>query len=331
MEEMRRHILLGDFSSFYNRKKEELILRDEDNPTIGPSKRRRKNTSTLGNYEVVRHKDGFHSIRDKASGETMHSVTDPLVESKLLYVDQSDLRLHLSRECGEPLVIWDVGLGAATNAMAAIKEIESLRKDDGASRAALIFSFENDLDSLRLALKSPSLFSHVKHPAPSSIAQKGFWENSAVGISWTLLSGDFAENFEKTPAPDIIYYDMYSLNFDNRLWSAQLFKKIFDHCGEKKARLITYTVSTRIRSALLAAGFFVCYGTGTGPKTETTMAFTSYEDAQTHGNPLGKQWLAKWERSTAKVDAALSEEEKSSINQKVKNHRQFTLSSGALP
>jgi queuine tRNA-ribosyltransferase len=323
MNDMRSHIIHGDFRSFYDRKKEELILCDEENPKTVPSKRRRKNTRVLGNYEVVQHKDGFHSIRDKVSGETMHSVTDPMVESRLLYVDQSDLRNQLSKEAGGPLVIWDVGLGAGTNAMAAISEIESLRKQTGASRGVRLFSFENDLDSLRLTLKSPSLFPHVKHPAPASIAKNGSWESSVSGIEWTLLTGDFALNFEKTPAPDIIYYDMFSLNFNDSLWSMRLFKRIFDHCNGKDARLITYTVSTRIRSALLAAGFFVCYGTGTGPKTETTIAFTSYDDARTHSRPVGTEWLGKWERSTAKVDGNLSEEEKESINQKVKNHKQF--------
>jgi queuine tRNA-ribosyltransferase len=325
MEEMRSHIIRGDFRSFYDRKKEELIRCDEGNPKTIPTKKSRNITRELGNYEVVQQKAGFHSIHDKASGETMHSVIDPMIESKLLYVDQSDLRDQLSKEDCEPLVIWDVGLGAASNAMAAVCEIESLRKEYGVTRAVQIVSFENDLDSIRLALKNPSLFSHVRHAAPSSIVKTGFWESSASGIQWRLFNGDFAVNFEKAPAPDIIYYDMYSLNFDGRLWSMQLFKKIFAHCDGKSARLITYTVSTRTRAALLAAGFSVCYGAGTGPKNETTLAFTSFDDAQTHPRLIGKEWLGKWERSTAKTDTDLSEEEKEYIHQKVRSHRQFAV------
>ncbi len=323
MNGMRSHIIKGNFRSFYEGKKEELIRCDEENPKTGPRKKRRPNTRKLGAYEVVRHKDGFHSIHDHASGETMHSIIDPLIESKLLYVDQSDLRTHLSGEQSEPLVIWDVGLGAASNAMAAVREIETLRTEYGVKRPVHIVSFENDLDSLRLALKNPALFSHVKHSAPSSIAKNGYWENGASGIAWRLLAGDFTVNCEKAPAPDIIYYDMYSLNFNDSLWSMRLFKKIFDLCRGKKTRLITYTVSTRTRAALLAAGFSVCYGTGTGPKTETTIAFTSFDDAQAHPRPIGKEWLGKWERSTAKTDKNISEEEKEFIRRRVINHRQF--------
>lgn len=325
MNDMRTHIIAGDFYSFYTKKKEELVLCDEEHPKTVPSKKYRKNTKELGNYEVVQHKNGFHSIRDKASGETMHSVTDPMIESKLLYADQSDLSGLLSVETNEPLVIWDVGLGAGTNVMAAISEIESLRKDNGYTREVQIFSFENDLDSIRLTLKNPSLFPHVRHSAPVSISEKGFWENNESNIKWKLFTGDFTANFEQTPAPDIIYYDMYSLKTNGWLWSVPLFERIFEHCADKKTVLITYTVSTRIRTALLAAGFTVCYGVGTGPKTETTLAFTSLEDAKKKAKCLGPEWLGKWERSTAKTDEEISDEDKRIIYERVRNHPQFII------
>lgn len=325
MNEMRMHIINGSFRSFYNQKKEELIRCDDENPKTAPKKRRRKNTRELGAYEVIQQGGGFYSIRDKVSGETMHSVIDPMIESKCLYVDQSDLCRQLSKELCEPLVIWDVGLGCATNAMAAVREIEQLRREYCVKRDVQIVSFENDLDSIRLALRNPSLFSHVRHPAPSSIVRTGSWENSASGIKWTLLTGDFTEMLEKAPSPDIIYYDLYSRKNNNDFWSMQLFKRIFDHCNGKNARLISYSVSTRVRAVLLAAGFSICYGTGSGPKNQTTIAFTSFDDAQAHPQPIGREWLAKWKRSTVKTDVSLSEEENDYINQKVITHRQFAV------
>ncbi len=44
-----------------------------------------------------------------------------------------------------PLVLWDVGLGAAANVMAAISAAQTA---PFASRPLLVVSFENDLDSL---------------------------------------------------------------------------------------------------------------------------------------------------------------------------------------
>jgi queuine tRNA-ribosyltransferase len=324
MNAMRACILDGSFGAFYNAKKEELVRCDDEHPKKMPSRKKRKNRQELGNYIVVKHRDGFHSIRDRVSGETMHSVIDPMVESKQLYVDQSDLPGHLSGNHDKPLVIWDVGLGAASNAMAAVSEIESLRSNGTALRPVSIISFENDLDSIRLALKNPLLFPHVRHAAPSALVNEGKWESTASNIRWELVTGDFAINCEKALPPDIVYYDMYSVKFNGHLWSMRLFETIFGLCKNKQTRLITYTVSTKTRAALLAAGFSLCYGLGSGPKTETTIAFTSLDDALAHPKPLGREWLGKWERSTAKTDSNLSDEEKALIGQRVRNHPQFS-------
>ena len=82
---------------------------------------------TLGNYEVHMAWEGFASIRQISSGEIMHSRTPPMEEARKLYVEQSNLadRVFSSprtriRRVRRHLVIWDVGLGAAANAMAAI-------------------------------------------------------------------------------------------------------------------------------------------------------------------------------------------------------------------
>jgi queuine tRNA-ribosyltransferase len=69
----------------------------------------------------------------------------------------------------------------------------------------------------------------------------------------------------------------------------------------------TYTNATACRAAMLAAGFFVGRGPATGPKSETTIAFTHPEDAAP-GQLLGPDWLDRWRRSSARwppeVDAA---------------------------
>lgn len=53
----------------------------------------------------------------------------------------------------EPLVVWDVGLGAAANAMATIHAVEAMPAELR-QRKLLIDGFENDLDSLKLALRT---------------------------------------------------------------------------------------------------------------------------------------------------------------------------------
>src|SRR4030095_10481212 len=107
----------------YREKRGFLHESDPDHP-IQRQKPRKQPTFHLGNYEVHRAPEGFATIRDISSGEIMHARTPPMVEAHRLYIEQSDLaaRLHVSVEersakgSLEPLVIWDVGLGAAANA-----------------------------------------------------------------------------------------------------------------------------------------------------------------------------------------------------------------------
>jgi queuine tRNA-ribosyltransferase len=275
MNEMRRHIINGDFRSFYDKKKEQLIICDEENPKRKPSKKYRKKTIALGNYEVVQHKDGFHIICDKRSGRIIHPITDLIDKSKKLFDSQSDLQNQLTKMSNDPFVIWDIGLGAAVTTMAVIKEIEWLHKEHGYQRSVQIFSFEKDLDSLRLALKNPSLFPHVRHSAPSSIAKNGFWENNLSDIQWRLLEGDFGDTFEKAPAPDLIYYDLFTVDSNENERNIQLFKNIFRYCGGKNTRLITHIVSLEIQSALIEAGFSVRKGAVVNDEIENVITFTT--------------------------------------------------------
>src|SRR5882757_8893873 len=83
---------------------------------------RRKRLLKRGRYEVLV-KEGIGYIRDIASGEIMHPGGDPEHEARSLYLEQSRLIERLRERTDEPLVLWDVGLGAAANAMTAIREV----------------------------------------------------------------------------------------------------------------------------------------------------------------------------------------------------------------
>jgi len=129
---------------------------------------------TLGDYEVHVAWEGFASIRQISSGEIMHSRTPPMEEARRLYVEQSNLAGRLALSANErltdalPLIIWDVGLGAAANAMAAIHCYE----EEAAKtpiRPMKIISFENDLDSLRLAFRHKGDFPYLGHDAPGAM------------------------------------------------------------------------------------------------------------------------------------------------------------------
>ena len=231
----------------------------------------------------------------------MHSVNDPAEEARSLYVEQSRLLDRLREPGGQPLVVWDVGLGAAANAMAAIHAVEE-SSGTPAARQLLLVSFENDMDALKLALDHIRFFKHLKHAAPRTLLADNRWTNSAASIDWTLLPGDFAARKFDAPRPDIIYFDPFSLKTDRELWTLPAFRELALVCSHKPAELYTYSYSTRVRTAMLAAGFYVAKGRGTGPKAETTIGLSPQAANGPHDRELlGSEWLAKWRRSDAQA------------------------------
>src|SRR2546421_12762157 len=125
------------------------------------------------------------------------------------------------------------------------------------------------------------------------------------------------------PAPDVIFYDMFSPNTSPELWTTAVFRNLFDVCRDRPTELFTYTCSTANRAALLAAGFFVGRGRNAGEKIETTIALTPAARRLSAGQRdlLQADWLAKWNRSTAKFPTDIAQEERLAFEEIILNHQ----------
>ena len=276
-----------------------------------------------GDYEVIRAREGFSSIRQISSGEIMHSRTEPIAEAKGLYVEQSHLGERLRERSRDPLVVWDVGLGAAANAMAAIGAYEK----SSPARPLRLVSFENDLDPLLLALANLEKFPYLRaEPARAIVSDGGWRSRDYPELRWELVSGDFLERMNAAPKPDLIFYDMFSAKTSASLWTTSAFRRLFGACAGRGVELFTYTCSTANRAALLAAGFFVARGRNAGEKTETTIAMTPaafYSTSKGECTLLSGDWLARWERSAAKFPGDVAPHERSAFEKTVRGHEQF--------
>jgi len=329
MKEMRGAIVRDEFSGFYEQWRHELVRTDEEHPSRPTKQRRRATAARLGDYEVHTASDGSSSIRQISSGEVMHSVNRPIDEANKLYVEQSCLALRMSDpySINDELVVWDVGLGAAFNAMAVVHCFESLWKTGKESiRPLRLLSFENDLDSLKLAVRDPRRFAHLRHAAPHELLKSGMWDHSSRLLHWELVEGDFHQKFEATKQPDLIFYDPFSYKTDSEFWAPAAFSHIFEKISARPAELYTYSRSTAVRAALLAAGFFVAEGVGTGPKPSTTIAFNNAGAAMAHplaSALLGQDWLARWRRSRSAIPATLSDGQKAFFAEQIERHPQF--------
>jgi queuine tRNA-ribosyltransferase len=269
----------------------------------------------------------------------MHSVNRPSDEAERVYVQQSGLAQRFLRrvpvagaeQAEEELVIWDVGLGAASNAMAALHCFEKVLAEVGVEgvRTVRVVSFEIDLDPLKLAAKHAAFFPHLRHGAPYALLENGRWSHGSGTFEWELHHGDFLEKFAATPAPDVIFYDPFSAKTDSALWVPEVFARVRAHCGEKAAELFTYSSATAVRVALLSAGFYVGDGVSTGPRAATTVAATEWSRAGGEGlgamgpKLLGEEWLTRWRRSDAKFPASLAVEARAEFERRIEGHPQF--------
>ncbi len=323
MRDIRASILAGSFSEFYREKREVLQESDREFPALRPKPARVKSMS-LGNYEVHIAQEGFASVRQVSSGEIMHMRTPPMEEAHSLYVEQSNLAARLTAS-DEPLVIWDVGLGAAANAMAAIQCYEAQAALDPVRPLRLI-SFENDLDSLTLALRHDDKFPYLRHGGPVGILERSAWQSKQhPGLCWQLVRGDFLETVMHAPLPpDLIFYDMFSSRTHREQWTLEMFRRLFAACAGRAVELFTYSHSTAARAALLAAGFFVAKGRSAGVKEETSIALTPAAVASAHPHPLlDHTWLGRWSRSQAKFPAEITPEEQNAFEDLIRSHEQF--------
>jgi len=325
MREMRAEILTGDFAAYYRRWRDILPADDLENPVKRPkpAKERKQFPRELGDYRMIENPKGFASIQQISSGEVMHSVSEPAEEAKRLYVDQLDLSALLSeaRARGTPLVVWDVGMGAGTNAMAflssAAAAVASTAGHAGEAPLVQIESFERDLDSFRLALLHPYRFRYLQHPGPFAIGREGKWTSECRRFVWNLYEGDFSVRLADAAEPDVILFDPFSTKVDSPLWETDLFRRVRARLGDRGCELFTYSNSNLVRGRLLAAGWFVAKGAATGPKADTTIAASLR-----HANRewLGPEWLAKWNRSGARTPEVAAE-----LDSSIAAHPQFQI------
>jgi hypothetical protein len=273
-------------------------------------------TVSVSDYQLVQLANGAHTLFSAAYGEKMHPGLGPAAEADLLYVRQLKIRERLQAQDGE-FVIWDVGLGAAANAIAVLRAARDI-----AGELRLV-SFDNSREPLEFALKNASGLGYVggyeNELAQLLHQQHVQFGNGKLKANWEFHVGDFpawlAQNTERrapsrrvpekefqlaetvlgAPPPHAIFFDAFSPAKNPAMWTLSLFADLFAALDpQRRCALTTYSRSTLIRTTLLLAGFYVGAGHATGLKEETTIAANV---AGLISEPLGARWLERAERS----------------------------------
>lgn len=234
---------------------------------------------------------------DVEAGEVMHPGVGPLVEAQQLYVQQSCLQQRLAARQSDPLVLFDVGLGAGSNAVAAW--MAAAQTPAPASRLHIV-SFERDLTAINLALQHTDDFGIT--PSVAAAARTLIDEGAVASphATWQLRHGELLPCLaEETAKADVVYWDPFSPKTNPELWTVHAFSVLRAACGPH-AQLFTYSASTTVRVAMLLAGWCVGVGDSIGDKRATTAAATRVEDLR---QPLTPRWLNRLSLPEARMPA----------------------------
>jgi len=250
-------------------------------------------------YKIVRLANGAHSIHSLGRRETFHPVIGPVAEAEALYVRQLRLvdRIRAHRD---EFVIWDVGLGAAANALTvlrAAREVPCLIR---------LVSFDNTIEPLQFGLRHATALGYFDgyEPHLQTLMQHRIvnFNNGKRKVTWELHRSDFPSLLElpgtkKLPKPHVILFDAYSPATNPEMWTLPLFSNLFELLDPARPCVLpTYSRSTMLRVTLLLAGFYVGAGHATGEKEETTIAANVVELID---EPLDRQWFQRVRRSTS--------------------------------
>jgi tRNA U34 5-methylaminomethyl-2-thiouridine-forming methyltransferase MnmC len=254
-------------------------------------------------YSVRQLPHGEATIYAEREGETFHCGLGPIVEAKLLYVDQIELSTRWSATSEDnSLVVWDVGLGAGANAAAVLTSWKA-----APSGHLHLVSFDQTLGPLQCALearrKNPDFFTYLEGWSWEELIKQGSFREKTANKSllWEWREGDFVEGLRgaadgkvQWPQPQAILYDSYSPARNWEMWKLDHWRRLRTCCGEANTTAVSFSRATGVRVTLMLAGFYVGRGCATGLKEETTLAATRMESLR---DPLDLRWLERVQRS----------------------------------
>lgn len=266
---MRNAILSDDFLKFYNSHKTILGNNDLEFPIKEQKSRRTPlpKPESLGEFSIYQNKNNYWTIKHVPSGELFHGNGDPNIEARQIYggVVAESLK---NPESKSQVIVWDLGLGAAFNSVAAINAYEEFHiqapaESKEAHPRLEIWSFDNSLNPLRLALNHIEKFPHLKRSGPRVLMDDGIWHSKHLPLTWTFKEVDLWKYFFHEDSnsdwvdvskPDIVFFDPFSINSQPEAWNLRVFQNLKKRLLPN-AKLVTYTSNQSIRRSLEVAGF----------------------------------------------------------------------------
>lgn len=228
-------------------------------------------------WREVRTGDGTWTLAHPGHGEACHSHVGARLESHERYVMGCALPARWSTRREGPWRILDVGTGVGWNLAATLEA----RAVEGSAPALELVTLESSAEVLRAGAELER--AHGQGEAMARVqdalerARDGAWVDVQPGVRLRLFQGDARDAAtqlaEEGEAFDAFYLDAFSPRVEGELWQED-FLSALRTLAAPGARLATYCAATRVRVALLLAGWSLGQGPRVGGKAEGTWGGT---------------------------------------------------------
>lgn len=209
----------------------------------------------LKNYELIETDDGSTTLFSRLYNEACHSTSGARSETKLHYIDGCELEAKIN--ASDVIRVLEVGFGTGLG----FEETLQATKD----KCFLEFvSFEIDRE---LVLHYLDTHNMSYESLDNSVMVK------TKDYNLRILIGDARETIKTLQdfKADAIYQDAFSPKRNAILWTKQWFSELYN-IADKNCIMSTYSASSSIRKAMIAAGWKVYSGVKFGPKRSSTRA-----------------------------------------------------------
>lgn len=203
--------------------------------------------------ELVKTKDGSHTIALPDKGVTYHSIHGAIQESRHVFIE-AGLKHLLTQPVNKQRSILEVGFGTGLNALLTAIETEGTETS----------IYYVALEPFPLGAEEINSLNYCEQLGRNDLRQafrkmhECGWNRSIVLTENFLLhkSSDTLKAFEHATKFDLIYYDAFAPLAQPELWTKEIFEKVFALLNANGV-LVTCCSKGDVRRAMKAAGFDV--------------------------------------------------------------------------
>ena len=208
----------------------------------------------LKDHKIIKTEDGSLSVYSEIYNENAHSTHGAANETELHYIEGCQIREKVKEK---KINILEIGFGSG---LGFIKTFEALMDHE-----VLMISYEIQRELIEYFIYEHPEFDVIqKDQGTYYIQENNFELIIKIGDARKLIKNENTKFHA-------IYQDAYSPRRNPELWTKEWFSDLIEVC-ESDVIVSTYSASSSIRKAMLAAGFKLYPGEKFGHKRTSTRA-----------------------------------------------------------